>query len=71
MCSCFGTEMERQLALRDLKNKSIISERITNDYPQESELIIRMTKKDYNNRPSVEQILKSDIFIELGKIVNK
>ena len=71
MCSCFGTEMERQLALRDLKNKSIISERIINDYPQEGELIIRMTKKDYNDRPSAEQILKSDIFIELGKIVNK
>ena len=71
MCSCFGTEMERQLALRDLKNKSIISERIAIDYPQERELIIKMTKKDYNDRPSAEQILKSDIFIELGKIVNK
>ena len=71
MCSCFGTEMERQLALRDLKNKRIISDRITTDYPQESELIIMMTKKDYNDRPSAEQILKSDIFVELGKIVNK
>ena len=71
MCGCFGTEMERQLALRDLRNKRTISDRITNDYPQESELIIMMTKKDYNDRPSAEQILKSDIFVELGKIVNK
>ena len=62
MCGCFGTEMERQLALRDLKNKSVISDRITIDYPQESKLIIMMTKKDYNDRPSAEQILKSDIF---------
>ena len=71
MCSCFGTEMERQLALRDLKNKGIISGRISNDYPQETKLIILMTKEDYNDRPSAEQILKSDLFVELGKIVNK
>ena len=71
MCSCFGTEMERQLALRDLKNKGIISERISSDYPQETKLIIMMTKEDYNDRPSAEQILKSDLFNELGKIVNK
>ena len=71
MCGCFGTEMERQLTLRDLKNKSIISDKIINDYPQESELIIMMTKKDYNDRPSAEQILKSNVFVELGKIVNK
>ena len=69
MCGCFGTEMERQLALRDLKSKRIILERIIKDYPQESKLIKMMTEKDYNERPSAEQILKSDLFAELGKIV--
>ena len=71
MCSCFGTEMERHLALRDLRNKRIVSERINSDYPEETKLIIMMTKEDYNDRPSAEQILKSDLFNELGKIVNK
>ena len=70
MCSCFGTEMERQLALRDLRNKRIVSERVNKDYPEETKLIIMMTKEDYNDRPSAEQILKSDLFVELGKIVN-
>jgi len=69
MCGCFGTEMERQLALKDLKSKRIILDRIIKDYPQESELIKMMTEKDYNERPSAEQILKSDLFAELGKIV--
>ena len=30
-----------------------------------------MTEKDYNERPSAEQILKSDLFNELGNIVSK
>ena len=71
MCSCFGTEMERQLSIRDLKTKRNISERVMNDYPQECELIKMMTEKDYNERPSAEQILKSNLFIELGKTFNK
>ena len=71
MCSCFGTEMERQIALEKLKNKGEVSERIINDYPQETELIKMMTNEDYNERPSAEEILKSNSFIELGKIVSK
>jgi len=71
MCGCFGTEMERQLALRDLRIKRIILERIVTNYPEESKLIIMMTEKDYNERPSAEQILKSDLFNELENIVSK
>ena len=71
MCGCFGTEMERQLALRDLRIKRIIVERIVTNYPEESKLIKMMTEKDYNERPSAEQILKSDLFTELGNIVSK
>ena len=71
MCGCFGTEMERQLALRDLRIKRIILERIVTNYPEESKLIKLMTEKDYNERPSAEQILKSDLFTELGNIVSK
>ena len=71
MCGCFGTEMERQLALRDLRIKRIILERIFTNYPEESKLIKMMTEKDYNERPSAEQILKSDLFTELENIVSK
>ena len=71
MCGCFGTEMERQLALRDLRIKRIILDRIATNYPEESKLIKMMTEKDYNERPSAEQILKSDLFSELGNIVSK
>ena len=71
MCGCFGTEMERQLALRDLRIKRIILERILTNYPEESKLIKMMTEKDYNERPSAEQILKCDLFTELGNIVSK
>ena len=70
MCGCFGTEMERQLALKDLKSKRIILDRIIKNYPEESKLIKLMTERDYNERPSAEQILKSELFAELGKIVN-
>ena len=71
MCACFGTEMERQLAVKDLKSKRIVLDRIIKDYPEESKLIKMMTERDYNERPSAEQILKSELFAELGKIVNK
>ena len=30
-----------------------------------------MTTKDYDDRPSAEEILGNNIFKELGKIVNK
>ena len=71
MCGCFGTEMERQLTIKDLKSKRNVPERFLKDYPQECELIKMMTEKDYNERPSAKQILKSNLFVELGKILNK
>ena len=40
-------------------------------YKEESDLIKIMTKKDYDERPSAEEILGNSIFKELGKIVNK
>ena len=70
MCACFGTEMERYYALNDLKNKRIVSDKINNNYPEETKLIIMMTRENYNDRPSAEEILKCDVFAELGKIVN-
>ena len=67
MCSCFSTAMERYESIMNLKNNEILDEEICKNYPEETELIKLMTKKDYNERPSANQILKSELFINLGK----
>ena len=67
MCSCFSTAMERYESIMNLKNNEILEEEICKKYPEETMLIKLMTKKDYNERPSANQILKSELFINLGK----
>ena len=67
MCSCFSTSMERYEYIMNLKNNNIISEKVSKNYPEESLLIKSMIKKDYNERPSAKEILKSDLFVNLGK----
>ena len=67
MCSCFYTSMERYESIMNLRNNGIIEEKVRKNYPEETELIKLMTKKDYNERPSANQILKSELFINLGK----
>ena len=67
MCSCFYTSMERYESIMNLRNNGIIEEKVRKNYPEETELIKLMTKKDYNERPTANEILKSDLFINLGK----
>ena len=67
MCSCFYTSMERYESITNLRNNEIIEEKVVKNYPEETELIKLMTKKDYNERPTANEILKSDLFINLGK----
>ncbi len=71
MCGCFGSEMEKYMAIKELKTNRKILDEIEKNYKEESELIKIMTEEDYDKRPSAEQILKNDIFKELGKIVNE
>ena len=66
----FETNAEKYKAFDDLKDSGIIFEDIEKKYKEESELIKLMTKKDYDERPSAEEILGNNIFKELGKIVN-
>ena len=66
MCGCFETFMERDESIKNLKNKRIICEHVNKNYPEESKIILWMTEKDYNNRPSAEEILTSDSFVKLG-----
>ena len=57
MCGCFGTRMEKELALKELKKKGDVEENIRTNYPKESELIKKMIQKDYIDRPSAKEIL--------------
>jgi len=52
--------MERYESITNLRNNEIIEERVVKNYPEETELIKLMTKKDYNERPTANEILKSD-----------
>ena len=67
MCSCFYTKMERYESIMNLKNNQILQERVCKEYPEETQLIKLMTSKDFNERPSACEILKSELFINLGK----
>ena len=67
MCSCFETYMEKHENIMNLRNNGIISENVVKNYKEESEIIKLMTKKDYNDRPSADEILKSELFVNLGK----
>ena len=71
LIGCFGTNAEKYRAFDYLKNSGKIFDEIENKYKEECELIKIMTKKDYDERPSAEEILGNSIFKELGKIVNK
>ena len=67
----FETNAEKYKAFDDLKEDGKIFEDIEKKYKEESELIKLMTKKDYDERPSAEEVLGNNLFKELGKIVNK
>ena len=67
----FTTNAEKYKAFDDLKDFGKIFDEIEKKYKEESELIKLMTKKDYDERPSAEEILVNKVFKELGKIVNK
>lgn len=67
MCACFYTKMERYESIMNLKNNQVLEERVCKDYPEETMLIKLMTKKDFNERPSANDILKLELFIDLGK----
>ena len=51
----------------NLRNNGIINENVEKNYKEESQIIKLMTKKDYNDRPSAAEILKSELFVNLGK----
>lgn len=64
MCGCFDTFMERREALNNLKKNRIICEKVLQNYPIQTKLILKMTEKKPNNRPNAYEILTSEEFLE-------
>ena len=65
MCSLFRTLMQRIESLKLLKESGKISNNFKEQFPLESEIIIKMTKFKPKDRPTAEQILQSNEFLKL------
>ncbi len=64
MCSVFRTGMERILNLDKLKNEHILNEIVIEKFPVESKLILQMTNRRAQDRPTTQEILDSDLMKE-------
>ena len=62
MCACFETLMERRESIIALRNGKGVVQKVKENYPCETELILLMTKSDYRERPSAGEVLKSKEF---------
>ena len=67
MCSCFYTKQEKCDDIVKLKKYNEVNEKVRKNFPEETELIKLMVKKDVKERPSAKEILESELFINLGK----
>ena len=67
MCSCFYTKQEKCDDIAKLKKYNEVNEKVRKNFPEETELIKLMVKKDVKERPSAKEILESELFINLGK----
>ena len=67
MCSCFYTRQEKYDDIEKLKKYNEVNEKVRKNFPEETELIKLMVKKDVKERPSAKEILESELFINLGK----
>lgn len=65
ICSFFRTSHERKLCLENLREHSMIPEKIKQNYPNEYELILVMTSASPNKRPSAISLLKNEYFRKL------
>lgn len=59
MCCKFSTLHERITTLNDLKNFGRVPSKLLEDAPIEVEIILMMTNKDPQKRPSAVDLLKS------------
>jgi len=71
MCSLFKTRMQRIESLKLLKEKKQVSEIIKAQYPLEINLVIKMINDEPKERPSADEILNSEDFLNLKQIYNE
>lgn len=67
LCASFNTLMERRDYLEKIRTNNELKDDVLKNFEIESELILLMTKKKPNERPSAREILESEIFIKLKK----
>lgn len=67
MCACFETCMERRTSIENLKNNRIICEKVKNNYPIQTKLILKMTERKPIDRPTACEILNSEEFTQWEK----
>ena len=64
MCGCFETYMERRTSIENLKNNRVICDKVLTNYPIQSKLIMKMTEKKPQDRPTACEVLNSEEFKE-------
>ena len=57
----FSTAMERAKAFYDLREKQILPEKFVKRYPQEAAIVLWLTQKDPNKRPTVNELYEWNI----------
>lgn len=57
----FSTAMERAKAFYDLREKQILPEKFVKRWPQEAALVLWLTQKDPNKRPTINELYEWNI----------
>ena len=70
LLSRFSTYHERMTTLNDLKYKGKLPEEMRANYGIECDIIMMMTNKDPNGRPSAEELLRHQLFQQWEKLAN-
>lgn len=60
--SQFKTQMEKAKSIQNLRNFQELPSSFKQNYPQESEMILKMINKEREKRPNTVNILQSDLF---------
>lgn len=65
LCSNYRTYSERKFCIEQLRNNSIMQEKIVKEFPKEAELIRMMTQKIPSKRPTAYEISTSEEYKSL------
>ena len=65
LCCIFSTQYEKITTFSNLRKYHTLPDEVFNYYPLESKLILSMTQKLPENRPSIKEVLMSETYKEL------